>query len=181
MEHHWTGTITIDAPVETVYSYLADLPRHCEWAQTLERMELQRAGDADGIGARYLTFERQAFQNDRQPRESLAERQGFKGKTLAEVRELVPNRRIAWHSHPVPRMGIHADISFDLAPAPGGGTTLTQRIAMHQAALVMLLFRPVFRMGKEEMARKSDAQYQGSLRNIRAILEEDADIAIAAK
>src|SRR4051794_4987125 len=79
VERHWTGTINLDAPVEAVYRYLADLPRHCEWAQTLERMELQRAGDAAGIGARYLTFERQAFQNDCRPRESLAEQQGFKG------------------------------------------------------------------------------------------------------
>jgi uncharacterized membrane protein len=172
MDHQWTGTVHIAAPVETVYQYLAELPRHCEWAQTLERMEQQRPGDARGLGARYLTYERQAFQHDRQPRESLANRPGFKGKTLAEVRELVPNRRIAWHSHPVPRMGVHADIAFELLPAPDGGTTLTQRIAMHQAPLVMLMFRPVFRMRPEEMAAKSTAQWQASLQNIKAILEE---------
>lgn len=174
MDHQWQDTIHIDAPVEAVYAYLADLPRHCEWAQTLESMELKKPGDARGVGAQYLTHERQAFQNDRRPRESLADRKAFKGTTLAEVRELVPNRRIAWHSHPVPRMGVHADIALELAPAPDGGTTLTQRIAMHQAALPMLLFRPVFRMGPEEMKAKSEAQWKASLQNIKAILEEDA-------
>jgi hypothetical protein len=59
------GSIQIDAPLDQVYSYLADFPRHCEWAQTLERMEQIRAGDSAGVGAQYLTTEHQAMQADR--------------------------------------------------------------------------------------------------------------------
>ena len=71
MDINWQGSVQINAPVEQVYRYLADFPRHCEWAQTLERMEQIRAGDSTGIGARYLTFERQAMQADRKPYERL--------------------------------------------------------------------------------------------------------------
>ena len=152
---------------------MADFPRHCEWAQTLERMEQRKAGEAGGVGAQYLTFERQAFQSDRQPRGPLPTK-AFAGKTLAEVRELVPNRRIAWHSHPVPKMGISADIAMDLAPADHGGTRLTQTIRMHQAWLMVQLFsRLMFKTNPAGMEAKAHAQWDASLRNIKAILEED--------
>jgi uncharacterized membrane protein len=171
MEANWSGSVTIAAPVERVYAYLADFPRHCEWAQTLERMEQQRAGDANGIGARYLTFERQAFQADRKPRGPMPAK-AFKGKTLAEVRELAPNRRIAWHSHPVPRMRIWADIAFDLAPE-GNGAKLTQTIRMHQGWLPLQLFaRLAFKSTPAAMEEKARAQWAASLQNIKTILEE---------
>jgi uncharacterized membrane protein len=32
MDVNWQGSIQIDAPIEQVYRYLADFPRHCEWA-----------------------------------------------------------------------------------------------------------------------------------------------------
>jgi uncharacterized membrane protein len=171
MDVNWSGSVHINAPVERVYAYLADFPRHCEWAQTLERMEQQRAGDANGIGARYLTYERQAFQADRAPRGPMPAK-AFKGKTLAEIRELVPNRRIAWHSHPVPRMRIWADIAFDLAPE-GNGTKLTQTIQMHQGWLPMQLFsRLAFKTTPAGMEEKGRAQWAASLQNIKSILEE---------
>jgi uncharacterized membrane protein len=171
METTWTGSVEIAAPVERVYAYLADFPRHCEWAQTLERMEQKKAGDAAGVGATYLTFERQAFQADRPPRGPLPAK-AFKGKTLAEVREKSPNRRLAWHSHPVPRMGVWADIAFDVAPDGHGGTRLTQTIAMHQAWLPLQLFaRLAFKTTPAAMEAKAQAQWQASLNNIKALLE----------
>lgn len=174
MEHHWEGSIHIAAPLTRVYRYLADLPRHCEWAQTLERMEQVRLGDSRGIGATYRTDERQAFHSDRRPRESLTNRKAFKGTTVCEVRELVPDRRIAWHAYAVPRIGVHADLAFDLTPRTDGGTMLTQRITMHQPALPLWVFRKlVFKMSAEEMTAKAEAQWRASLRNIKAILEEE--------
>lgn len=81
MERHWQDSIDVTAPAEQVYAYLADFPRHCEWAQTLDRMEQVRAGDDAGIGARYFTYERQAFQADGGPNGPLPEK-SFAGKTL---------------------------------------------------------------------------------------------------
>ena len=175
MNTHWQGTIEISAPPERVYSYLADFPRHCEWAQTLERMEQKKVGDAAGVGATYLTFERQAFQADRAPHGPMPAK-AFKGKTLAEIREKTPNRRLAWHSHPVPRMGVWADIAFDFAPDGQGGTRLTQTIDMHQAWLPLQLFAKLaFKSSPAEMEAKARAQWQASLANIKAIIEEPAE------
>jgi uncharacterized membrane protein len=94
----WDGTVTIHVPVERVYRYLADLPRHTEWAQSVETLELLRPGDGSGLGARYRVIERQVWQTDRRPRQSLTDKYGKPGDFLCEVRELIPNRRIAWHA-----------------------------------------------------------------------------------
>ncbi|MHB8646225.1 MAG: SRPBCC family protein [Thermomicrobiales bacterium] len=170
MDRDWQGSIHVDAPVEEVYRYLADFPKHCEWAQTLERMEETKPGDSTGIGRTYRTTERQAFQSDRAPREEL--NKGFKGTTMCEVRDLVPNQRIAWHSYALPKMGISADLAFELTPK-AGGTTVKQQITMHQPAAPMWLFRKfVFKMSAEEMETRALAQWQASLANIKAILEE---------
>ena len=174
LQIHWEGTITAAAPVEGTYDYLADLPRHREWAQSVERIEPQQPGDAAGVGARYLTYERQALHADRLPHQSLADRGGVAEKSLAEVRELVPHRRIAWHAHSVPRRNIRVDIAFDLTPAPGGGTIITQRIAMRLSLPALLLARLFLRVGPAELQSRSEAQWHASLQNIKTILEQYA-------
>src|SRR5262245_55469352 len=110
MDITWSGNVQIEAPAEQVYTYLAEFPRHAEWAQTVERLDLLRPGDASGVGAVYRTVERQAMQSDRKPYERLTK--GMKVVTICEVRELSPSRRIAWHAHTSPRaMGLYADLS----------------------------------------------------------------------
>ena len=96
MDVSWQGTIQIHAPLEQVYRYLADLPQHAEWAQSVERLELVQEGDSSGVGAVYRSAERQGWQNDRAPRAPLTE--GVAGTTRCEMIELIPNQRIAWHS-----------------------------------------------------------------------------------
>lgn len=174
MDAQWQGSIDINAPVERVYGYLADFPKHCEWAQTLDRMEQKQAGDANGVGAVYLTHELQAMQSDRAPRGPMPAK-GFKGTTECTVTDLVPNRRIAWKAHPVPvSMGIHASLAFDLQPGQNGGTLLTQNIEMHQPWLPFQLFsRIAFKVKPEEMESRGRAQWQASLDNIKKILEQD--------
>lgn len=168
MDMNWQGSIQINAPVERVYCYLADFPRHCEWAQTLERMEQVRVGDSTGVGARYLTTERQAMQADRRPREALI--RGMRVKTMCEVLELKPNRRIAWHAHTVPKaMGLYADLDFELTPTADGGTLLTQHYRFHQPAPAVFLFKLMF---GRDLETKGSAQWEASLRNIKIMLEE---------
>jgi uncharacterized protein YndB with AHSA1/START domain len=176
MDMYWQGSTQINAPVEQVYRYLADFPRHCEWAQTLERMEQIRTGDSTGIGARYLTTERQAMQADRKPYEQLTK--GMRVKTLCEVRELIPNRRIAWHGHTVPKaMGLYADLDFVLAPTMDGGTLLTQHYRFHQPPFMRFMFTLIY---GSDLEAKGHAQWQASLHNIKAILEQAADVEPAA-
>src|SRR5687768_7057020 len=96
MEITWTGSITIAAPVERVYTYLADFPRHAEWAQSLVRLHEVKAGDSRGVGRVYRTAERQNWQDDRRPGEPISH--GVAGVTMCEVRDLVPNCAVVWHS-----------------------------------------------------------------------------------
>jgi len=169
VEIRWQGTVTIAAAPERVYAYLADFPRHREWAQSVVELVEERSGDAAGVGRVYRTTERQSWQADRAPRAPLT--RGTRGTTMCEVRELVPHRRIAWHAWvPLPGIRHSGDFAFDLAPAASGGTRLTQTVRLHDAGLAVLVSRLVFRQN----TAKAHAQWQASLHNIKAILEEAA-------
>ena len=64
----WQETVQINVLVEEAYRYLADLPRHAEWAQSVIKLEQVRPGDSKGVGTQYRAAERQAWQTDRLPR-----------------------------------------------------------------------------------------------------------------
>jgi uncharacterized membrane protein len=166
MDVRWQSSIQIHVPVEDAYRYLADLPRHAEWAQSVERLDLARAGDSAGVGAVYRTAERQDWQTDRAPRAPLT--RGVAGSTMCEMTELVPNRRIAWRSWaPVPGVKHEGAYAFDLASDGNGGTRLTQSAALVDNWLGDIVSRLVFKTTPE----KARAQWQASLSNIKAILE----------
>jgi len=169
MDVNWQGTILIDVPVERAYRYLADLPRHAEWAQSVERLELVRSGDDSGVGAMYRTAERQDWQIDRAPRAPLT--RGVAGTTMCQLTELIPNRRIAWRSWAaVPGVKHAGSYAFDLAADEHGGTRLTQSAALEDNWLGDIVSRLVFKT----TAEKARAQWAASLGNIKAILEGDA-------
>jgi uncharacterized membrane protein len=166
MDVTWQGTIHIHAPLEQTYRYLADLPRHAEWAQSVERLEQVHPGDSDGVGAVYRTAERQAWQTDRAPRGPLT--QGVAGATMCELVELVPNRRIAWRSWaPVPGVKHVGTYAFELASDGNGGTRLTQASALEDNWLGDIVSRLLFKT----TPAKARAQWEASLRNIKTILE----------
>ena len=166
MNVDWQGSIQIDVPVEQAYSYLADLPRHAEWAQSVERLDQTRAGDSLGVGAVYRAAERQDWQTDRAPRAALT--RGVAGSTMCEMVELIPNRRIAWRSWaPVPGVKHLGAYAFDLASDGNGGTRLTQSAALEDNWLGDIVSRLVFKTTPE----KARAQWQASLGNIKTILE----------
>jgi uncharacterized protein YndB with AHSA1/START domain len=171
MDITWNGTVTINAQVEHVYAYLADFPRHAEWAQTVERLELLRSGDASGVGARYRTAERQAMQHDRRPFEPIT--RGMRVVTICEVRELLPNRRIGWNAHTSPKaLGLHADLSFELKTLAGKRTQLTQHYHFHQPDLMVAVFKLIY---GRDLEQKGAAQWFASLENIKAILEHNSE------
>lgn len=175
MDSTWQGSVDISAPIERVYDYLADFPRHCEWAQTLERMEQKSAGDVSGVGAVYKTFERQAMHADRKPNGPLPDK-AFKGITQCTVTDLRRPNAIGWKAHPIPvSMGIHAESQFELASIEPGTTRLTQTIHMHQPWLPLQIFsRIAFKTNPTEMEAKARAQWRASLDNIKHILEQPA-------
>lgn len=174
MDVNWTGSVEINAPIDRVYTYLAEFPKHCEWAQTLERMEQKRPGDGNGVGAIYRTFERQAMHADRKPNGPFPPK-AFKGETECEVTELSPNRRIAWRAHPVPvKMGTRAQLAFDLESLEPDRTRVTQTVALRQPGMLAFAFSKfVFKITTDQMKERASAQWQASLENIKAIMEED--------
>jgi uncharacterized membrane protein len=167
MDIRWQNIIQIDRPIEQVYAYLANFPRHAEWALTLVRLEQVQPGDKNGLGAQYLTYERQAMHPDRQPFEKLTK--GMAAKTMCEVQELIPNQRIAWRAYMVPKTGLRSNLSFELTPATGGGTLLKQAIFFHIPAPLALMFRLRYGGGLD---RKMQTQADAGLRNIKTILEQ---------
>jgi hypothetical protein len=174
MDISWTGGITIAAPVERVYAYLADFPRHAEWAQSVQRLRLVRPGDARGVGAVYRTAERQGWQDDRCPRAELT--RGVPGDTICEVRELAPHSAIAWRSWaPYPGVRHEGDFRF-LLEEVAGGTRLTQAVSMRDNWLGDLVSRFVFKTTPQ----KAYAQWQASLHNIRLILEGQPAAAVSS-
>ena len=169
MDISWQGSIQINQPVEQVYRYLADLPSHAEWAQSVERLELVQNGDSQGVGAVYRTAERQAWQTDRAPRAALT--RGVAGTTMCELVELRPNQRIAWRSWaPVPGVKHEGTYAFELASDGNGGTRLTQSAALEDNWLGNIVSRLLFKTTPE----KARAQWGASLRNIKAVLEYTA-------
>lgn len=171
MDLTWTGTVLIAAPREQVYAYLADFPRHAEWAQSVVQLALVRPGDERGVGAVYRTAERQGWQADRRPYQPLA--RGVPGDTMCEVTALVPGRQLAWRSWaPVPGVRHEGHFAVELETV-ATGTRLTQRIQLRDNWLGDKVSRFVFRT----TPAKAYAQWEASLRNIKAILEgslEDA-------
>lgn len=168
MDIRWQNSIQINCPVEQVYAYLADFPRHAEWALTLVRLEQVKPGDSNGIGAQYLTYERQAMHPDRQPFEPLTK--GMAAKTMCEVQELIPKQRIAWRAYMVPKTGLRSNLSFDLTPATGGGTLLKQAIFFHIPSPLALMFHLRYGGGLDQ---KMQTQADAGLRNIKTILEQN--------
>lgn len=167
MDIRWQDTIQINRPVEEVYAYLADFPRHVEWAQTLARMEQVRSGNSAGEGAQYRTHEKQAMQTDRKPGQRLT--RGLPAVTLCTVDKMEPNRRIVWHAHSVPKM-LHNTLVFEFASDGNGRTRLTQRMDFHIPAIPTLLFQLMF---GRDLRQKAAAQAEAGLRNIKTIMEQN--------
>jgi hypothetical protein len=162
MDIQWRSTIQIQQPVERVYAYLSQFPRHVEWAQTLERVECLEPGN-DGVGARYLTYERQAFQNDRAPNAPV-KKTAMPAQTVCEVTALLPNQRIAWTASMRGMSSMRADWEFCFEPIGDAATRLTQSCAFHVGPV------PKGMGGLLKLEQKSMSQFDASLRNIKLIL-----------
>ncbi|MDP9312371.1 MAG: SRPBCC family protein [Chloroflexota bacterium] len=171
MDIRWQGEIHIAASYDVVYEYLANFPRHAEWAQTIERMEQRKQGDEYGVGAQYHTWERQGMQSNRAPGEPIT--MGRPVETLAEVRELSPSYRIVWQARTVQKPLMSAELSFDLKADAGGGTRLLQRIYLHTSKPYDLLDKLRHRTDPVILRAQLRAQWEAGLRNIKEIVEGD--------
>lgn len=169
MAKQWQGTVSINAPVSEVYRFLADFSRHAEWDHSAAQVEQLEGGDANGIGAKWRIHEKLDSLKGNPERNSLLHLDGSVGVTVRQVRELVPNQRVAWHTYPIPRMGITADCAFELVEE-NGGTKLTETVQVNVLGVLDSLGKFVFR----SLDAKQTAQWTANLDAIRAICEGES-------
>ena len=139
----WKGSVVVAAPAAEVDAYLADFARHPEWDQTTQKVELSEPGDANGVDAKWKAYEAlDSFQSDRH-REPFFDLVGKVGLTMRQAKELTPDRRVAWHAHPMPRMGVTADDAFTIEATPDG-SAVTFEVTMNTPPVVDTIARKVF-------------------------------------
>ena len=125
-------SITIAAPAEQVYAYLADFQRHPEWVKNLTTVTPLAPGQT-GVGATFKTAEGPPpvgrWATVRMMTHFMAGvLGGAKPYSEATITALEPPRRIAWGAGVPKGAGFfnRAEWEFLLEPR-GGGTYLTQR------------------------------------------------------
>src|SRR3972149_3930304 len=116
--------IVINAPAEKVFSYLADLTRHSEWAQPGHRLEIEKtSGGPIGQGTVFRSVGHQFGRNE----------------DTVTITEYVPNQRIVYESAGNAGLMRH---TFELTPAEGGGQG-TRGFEAVQAEFPFSLFLPI--------------------------------------
>lgn len=126
------AAITIQAPVETVYAYLADFTRHPEWVRNVSKVEQVSPGPA-GVGTVFKTSEGPPPVAPRRKAAMMVQfllgvLGGAKSYSEAWITALEPPRRIAWQAGIPKGEGFFnlAEWEFLIEPR-GGATVLTQR------------------------------------------------------
>jgi uncharacterized protein YndB with AHSA1/START domain len=133
--YHGQAAITIQAPAELVFAYLADFERHPEWAANLGRVAPVTPGAA-GVGATFKTQEGPPPAGPAQRLRMLVHflagvLRGAKTYSTATITALEPPRRIAWQGGIPKGQGFfnRAEWEFLLEPR-GAATHLTQRFRL---------------------------------------------------
>jgi len=144
-------SIDIDVPASEAYRYLADFPRHQEWAYAQMAYLKQLTPGPIRVGSEF----------------DAAETVPFKAVTHSRITALVPGSRIAWHAWWGP--GSAFDWEFVLSERDGG-THLVQRTAWQTARLFRVLSWPLIVRRRRQMP----VENRHSLERIKAKLEKGA-------
>lgn len=164
-------TVVLQVPIEMVYDYVSDFPRHLEWNQQIIDMAKSTAGPV-GVGSVFRSKEGP-------PRNSpwlmklifpwLGKLMGTTGYTEAEITALDPNRRVAWTANaPLKKGGHLASAEWEICLEPQGqGTRVVQRV--HFQALGMMA-----RMDPEKLSQQVGEEMATNLNRLEAILKPRA-------
>jgi len=142
-------SIDIDAPVSEVYRYLADFPRHTEWAYARMAYLEQVTPGPIQVGSEFAA----------------AETVPFRAVTHSRITALEPGSRVAW------RAWFSKGSAFDwelVLSESDGGTHLVQRTVWHSALLFRALTWPLVVLRRRQMP----VENRRSLERIKANLEE---------
>jgi len=162
-------TIVIAAPVELVYEYVSDFPRHVEWNQ--QPTEITKITDGPvGVGSVFRTKERP-------PRNTpwlmkmffplLGKLMGGTGYTEAEITALDTNRRVAWTATaPKKKGGLNAKAEWVINLEPQGAET-----RVTQGVHFQLLGKMVERMDPEKLSQQCGEEMATNLAYLKTVLE----------
>jgi uncharacterized protein YndB with AHSA1/START domain len=96
--------------------------------------------------------------------------------TYCEIRELIPDRVISWHAHPLPHVG-SAELRFELEPLQRGGTRIHQRIKEHYPEPIGFALRLAYGLTPEAVER----QFEACLGRLRGALDRQGwEVGVAA-
>ncbi|MFF0345495.1 SRPBCC family protein [Kribbella sp. NPDC004875] len=120
-----TETISVEAPAETLYVLVSDLPRMGEWSPECTRVTWSSAGGPE-VGARFVGHNRAG---------------AVRWFTFGRVVAAEPGRRFAFTIHFGPVPISLWDYRFEPTDA---GCAVTESWTDHRPAALRLLFRPIF-------------------------------------
>lgn len=136
---------TVNSPVAEVFSYLADLPRHAEWAA--HRLSIQQTSEGPvGLGTTFAC---------------VGHMMGQDHADQVTITEFVPNSRIAFESIGDAGRWRH----YIQLQEESGGTRLTKGSEILEPSLMTRLLAPIAKMFV------IPAALAGDLRRIKAKLE----------
>lgn len=133
-DYKFETAVQINAPIDKVYNYVADFPRHVEWNHQPQAMTAVSGGEV-AVGSKFRTeesgpsnmgFIQKIMLMVMMP--MLKRRHNYEGYTLAEITALDSNERVAWSSHLPNKEGkklmeMHWELRLQ---AQNGGTQVTQ-------------------------------------------------------
>ena len=140
--------ITINAPAEKVFAYLADITRHPEWSKEEHRLQVEKTSEGPiGQGA---TFRSVGYQFGR-------------NEDTVTVTEYVPNQRIVFQADGKVGLVRHA---FEIEPSDGG-VRVTKSFDMLKGKFPFSIMYPL-------MAKRFywPGALKGDLERIKAKVEE---------
>lgn len=131
--------ITINAPAEKVFTYLADISKHGEWGNPSQKLQVEKTS-AGPVG-QGSTFK------------SVGQQFGRQDDTVT-ITEYVPNQRVVYESQG--KAG-HIRHTFEITPS-GEGTQVTKRFDVVKAGFPFVIFQPIVKAFILPGAMQSDLQ-----------------------
>jgi uncharacterized protein YndB with AHSA1/START domain len=141
-----TKEITVNAPVEQVFNYVADISKHSDWGKADHKLEVKKTSDGPiGQGTTFQSVGHQFGKNE----------------DSVTITEYVPNQKVVYEAAGNAGVIRH---TFEVAAADGG-TRLAKSFEAAQAKFPFALFLPI------AQAFIVPGGLQGDLDRIKAKLE----------
>ena len=129
--------VTINAPAEKVFNYVADISKHSEWGNPSQKLQVEKTSAGPiGQGSTFKSVGQQfGTQND-----------------SVTITEYTPTQKVVYESQG--KAG-HIRHAFQIAPS-GGGVQVTKSFEVLKAGFPFVLFQPIVQAFILPGALKSD-------------------------